>query len=154
MSAVLCEVAFCDTVELLIDITDSFPDLVFKFLEENPRPDETSFLRSYGVCGIAITLSYEMMNSNSAGFDAILRDIRGIFISAKATPNTSLPPIIADAIYDKRHDISEFGDIILNIRRLLGTHGKYSVHVIRRQANRATQLRGTLVIYLVLKFLI
>ncbi|KVI00791.1 hypothetical protein Ccrd_020955 [Cynara cardunculus var. scolymus] len=85
-------------------------------------------------------------NSNSAGFDAILRDSRGTFISTKATPNTSLPPvceceayslrdailwvqgrglfnvifeteakIVVDAIYDKSHDISEFGDIIFDI---------------------------------------
>jgi len=95
------------------------------------------------------------------GFGAIIRDCRGTFISAKATPMTSLPPVreceayavrdailwayerglsnvifetdvevVADAIYDMNHDISEFGDIIVDIRRFLSNHGNYLVHVI------------------------
>ncbi|KAJ9545522.1 hypothetical protein OSB04_025229 [Centaurea solstitialis] len=48
--------------------------------------------------------------------------------------------VVVDAIYEVERSISEFGDVIKEIRSLLQNHRNYSVHAISRQANGAAHL--------------
>ena len=48
--------------------------------------------------------------------------------------------VVVDAIYDTSCDYFEFGDIIRDIRNFLLTHGNFSIHATRRQANEAAHV--------------